>query len=60
MHHDAAREVEHAPALENSAAPNHVHEGEVNAGHGQPGYGGKRSGNIGVRKALAVTESTRI
>ncbi len=32
VHHDAAGKVEHAPALQNSPAPNHVHEGEVNEG----------------------------
>ena len=29
VHHDAAGEVEHAPLLQDAAAPDHVHEGEV-------------------------------
>ena len=29
VHHDAAREVEHAPLLQQAAAPDHVDEGEV-------------------------------
>ena len=27
--HDAAGEIQHAPLLQNAAAPHHVHEGEV-------------------------------
>ena len=30
MHHDAAREIEHAPTRKQAAAPDHVREGVIN------------------------------
>jgi len=48
VHHDAAGEVEHAPLLEDPAAPDHVYEGEY-TNSSQP-----------VRKSMYALNLTRL